>query len=82
MRIGKRDVLTLIWLTAVAILVWWPLWFMLTGAFTASDELSATIGAALSDTGKYATWHLLPSWLTLRSVTELLLDTPQFFAMF
>ena len=81
-RIGKRDVLTLIWLTAVAILVWWPLWFMLTGAFTASDELSATIGAALSDTGKYATWHLLPSWPTLRTVTELLLDTPQFFVMF
>lgn len=69
-------------LCAVALLVWWPLWFLCTGALMPLDELNATIGPALGEAEGLASWHLLPSWPTLQPLAELLLDTPQFFAMF
>ena len=69
-------------LTLLALLVWWPLWFMLMGAVQPVDELNATIGPALGVGTGQAHWTLLPSWPTLQPLTELLLDTPSFFAMF
>lgn len=67
----------------MALSVWWPLWFLFFGALTPADELEATIGPALSDGAAEAVrWQLLPSWPTLQPMVELLLDTPQFFAMF
>ena len=70
-------------LVPAALLIWWPLWFMLTGAAMPQDELLATVGPALGAGGApYASWHLLPSWPTLQPLAELLLDTPQFFIMF
>ena len=65
-----------------ALLVWWPLWFMLTSAFMPADELTATIGPALGLAGGDSVWHLFPSWPTLLPVLSLLLDTPQFFVVF
>ena len=64
--------------------MWWPLWFLVFGALTPSDELAATIGPALGagEAGASARWQLLPSWPTLQSFATLLLDTPEFFAMF
>lgn len=76
-----RALLTAL-LGAAALTVWWPLWFLLFGALTPADELTATIGPALQGTGGLARWQLLPSWPTLQPLAELLLDTPQFFAMF
>ena len=64
-----------------ALLVWWPLWFLLMGALTGTDELGATIGAALSGTGQ-AAWTLLPSAPTLEPIVKLLLDTPEYFTTF
>ncbi len=66
----------------LALLVWWPLWFLCTGALMPLDELEATIGPALGRAEGMVCWHLLPSWPTLQPLMELLLDTPQFFAMF
>ena len=80
MKKGSR--LYYIPLTLLALLVWWPLWFMLMGAVQPVDELNATIGPALGVGTGQAHWTLLPRWPTLQPLTELLLDTPSFFAMF
>ena len=69
-------------LGAAALAVWWPLWFLVFGALTPADELAATIGPALGQAAGQARWQLLPSWPTLQSFATLLLDTPEFFAMF
>lgn len=69
-------------MAALALFVWWPLWFMLTGAFTAGDELAVTLAPALGAAAGAARWHWLPSWPTLRPLVELLLDTPEYFTMF
>lgn len=78
----NRSKLYYIPLTLLALLVWWPLWFMLMGALQPVDELNATIGPALGAGSGQAHWTLLPSWPTLQPLTELLLDTPSFFAVF
>jgi multiple sugar transport system permease protein len=69
-------------LTAVALLVWWVLWFMFMGSLMSLEELNATIGPAMGTAEGSATWPLLPAWPTLQPLVELLLDTPQFFVMF
>ena len=69
-------------LALLALLVWWVLWFMMSGSLMSLEELKATIGPALGETDGNAAWPLLPSWPTLQPIVELLLDTPQFFAMF
>ena len=69
-------------LTALALLVWWVLWFMFTGSLLSLEELNATVGPVLGAADGGATWPLLPSWPTMQPIVELLLDTPQFFVMF
>lgn len=78
-----RKLPVFIILLLAAFPVWWALWFMLTGALMPLDELNTTIGSAMANKSSgYAFWPLLPSWPTLQPLAELLLDTPQFFAMF
>lgn len=73
----------LIPLTALALLVWWVILFMITGSLMSLEELVATIGPAIiPGVEGYSTWPLLPTWPTLQPLTTLLLDTPQFFVMF
>lgn len=82
---GKKHGSTftlIIFLVIAAVPVWWVLWFMLTGSLMPPDELAATVGPALSGQAGRAVWPLLPSWPTLAPLTELLLDTSQFFIMF
>ena len=72
-------------LTAMSLLVWWVIWFMVMGSLMSLEELHGTIGPALSVTDSIqgtSTWPLLPSWPTLQPLVRLLLDTPQFFVMF
>ena len=56
-RRGGHILLSLL-LGAAALLVWWPLWFLVFGALTPSDELAATIGPALGagEAGASARW--------------------------
>ncbi len=82
MRPGLARALLTLGLGAAALTIWWPLWFLFFGALTPADELAANLGPALQDTAGMARWQLLPSWPTLQPLAELLLDTPQFFAMF
>ncbi|MCL2372658.1 MAG: carbohydrate ABC transporter permease [Defluviitaleaceae bacterium] len=69
-------------LSALALLVWWMLWFMVMGSLMSIEELNFTIRPALAGDGGQATWPLLPTWPTLQPLVQLLLDTPQFFVMF
>ncbi|MCL2200203.1 MAG: carbohydrate ABC transporter permease [Defluviitaleaceae bacterium] len=78
----KINFLYFIPLVALALLVWWVIWFMVMGSLMSLEELNATIGPALSDDVGRAVWPLLPTWPTLQPLVELLLDTPQFFVMF
>ncbi len=68
-------------LTLLSLLVWWPVWFLLTGALQSAEELGLTVGPALSGEGS-AVWTLLPTWPTFWPLIELLLDSPGFWATF
>ena len=82
LRLRSGMIVRMSILIALALLVWWVLWFMLMGSLMSLEELNATIGPVLGEADGEATWSLLPSWPTLQPIIELLLDTPQFFVMF
>ena len=79
-RPGK--IMTVAVLFLAALFVWWPLWFMVMGSLMSVEELTMTIGPALTGIEGNSIWPLLPSWPTLQPIAALLLDTPQFFVMF
>ena len=79
-NLGRAVLVLFLLLPALA--VWWPLWFMGTGALMPLDELRAALGPVLQGAEGSAFWPLLPSWPTLQPLAERLLDTPQFFTMF
>lgn len=79
---SRHPVWVWILLFFFALLIWWPLWFLITGAVTPFDELNATIGSVFGLRDGYAFWTIIPTWPTLQPLTELLLDTPQFFTVF
>lgn len=66
----------------VCLLVWIPLWMVITGSFMGVNELENSIGSVITDTNDMANWHILPEYPTLRPYVELLLDSPEFFVMF
>ena len=78
----KKKILFII-LVAISIFMCFPVIFLLAGSFMGVDELTAYLGPVLSEKGKgFVSWGLLPSYPTLKSYIELLLDTPEFFVMF
>lgn len=79
---GKFDILIILFLSVLALVIWWPLWFMITGAIMPLDELRAYLGSVLFGNDGYAYWPLLPSYPTFQPMVELLMDTPEFFVMF
>ena len=88
MTIQKKKALSggaivrMVTLIGLGMLVWWVLWFMLMGSLMSLEELNATVGPSLGTAEGKSSWPLLPSWPTMQPIAELLLDTPQFFAMF
>ncbi len=66
----------------ISLLIWLPLWMMITGSFLGTAELTESIGAVLGYREGYAGWHLIPDYPTMKPYAELLLDTPNFFHMF
>ncbi len=69
-------------LTVLSLLVVLPLWFIITGSFMGSAEIIESFSPVLTETNGKVYWPLLPTYPTLRSYVELLLDTPKFFVMF
>lgn len=66
----------------ISLLIWIPLWMIVTGSFMGITEITTYLGPVLSDEKGYASWNLLPVYPTLKPYVELLLDSPGFFTMF
>lgn len=77
----RRRILKLV-LILLALLVWVPLWMLVSGSLMGSSELAQNLGPVLDGTQGSASWPLLAKYPTLGPYVELLLDTPQFFIMF
>ncbi len=74
--------LTLALLLGLALLICYPIWFGITGAFSSQWELEENLRPVFYQTEDMAKWTLLPRAPTLESLVEVLLDSPGFFPMF
>ncbi len=77
----KKGLLILA-LLALAFVILFPLWFAVTGAFSAQWELEENLSAVFTTEESMASWPLLPKAPALGSMVEVLLDSPDFFTMF
>lgn len=68
-------------LTLLALLVWWPCWYILMGTLQSPEELNLTVGPVLSGEG-HAIWTILPTWPTVQPMVQLMLDSPGFWDTF
>jgi ABC-type sugar transport system, permease component len=74
--------LAMITLTISSMLILIPLWMVISGSFMGTGEITRNLAPVLSDSKGYAFWPIIPQYPTLRPYVELLLDSPEFFAMF
>lgn len=77
----KRKVLWLL-LGMFTLVMLLPVWIAVTGAFSAQWELTENLRPVLGNGQGLAKWTLLPQSPTLRSLVQVLLDSPAFFTMF
>ena len=66
----------------LSFLICFPIWVAITGTFSAQWELEMNLSPVFAGTEETANWPLLPAAPTLKSLVEVLLDSPGFFAMF
>lgn len=81
MKRFRRAIVFFLLLTLAAVVAF-PIWFAVTGAFSSQWELEEKLGPVFQNLGGDASWSLLPLAPTLRSLAEVLLDSPDFFTMF
>ena len=81
MKTVKKGVV-LAALLVLSVLICYPIWFAVTGAFSSQWELEENLSPLFSIGQEMAAWPLLPEAPTLRSLVEVLLDSPGFFSMF
>lgn len=77
-----KRVLSLAILFSISLLIWLPIWMMITGSFMGLTEITTYLGPALNDKKGYVYWNIFPTYPTLKPYVELLLDSPNFFTMF
>lgn len=77
-----RRLPVLAFLCLLGLLAVGPVIFLFSGVLMSQRELGENLGPVLSEAKGFASWTLLPRSPTLRSVVELLLDSPEFFHMF
>lgn len=77
-----RKVLLAAALSLLTLLICVPIWIAVTGAFSAQWELERNLAPVFTGAEGQAKWPVLPSAPTLKSLVEVLLDSPGFFAMF
>ncbi len=82
MKANRKRLLPLAILFLLALVVWLPLWTLLTGALTPTSEIKERLSGVLGASEGLAQWRFLPDRITFRHVVELLLDTPEFFRVF
>ncbi|WP_130863355.1 carbohydrate ABC transporter permease [Bacilliculturomica massiliensis] len=78
---GKGRIRTGI-LLVIAAVVCMPLVMLIGGSFMGGDEIAEKIGPVLAEREGRAEFFLFPQYPTLQGFVELLLDSPEFFAMF
>ncbi|MEG0296468.1 MAG: carbohydrate ABC transporter permease [Clostridium sp.] len=66
----------------LAIFMCLPIILIISGSFMGIDELMLHLGPVLSKMEGYAVWSWFPQYPTLKSIVQLLLDTPEFFVMY
>lgn len=79
-KLGKFTEIIL--LILLALLVCYPIWFAITGAFSSQWELQENLSPIFAKTEEMASWTLLPQAPTFKSLVEVLLDSPEFYTMF
>lgn len=77
----KRILLPML-LAIFLFMIVFPIWVAVTGVFTAQWELEKNLTPVFAGTEGIAQWSLLPDAPTLKSLVEVLLDSPGFFVMF
>lgn len=78
----KKSLLPLVFPGILALFVWLPLVFLISGSLMGSEELTENLAPVLGSAAGQVQWTLLPRYPTLRPYVELLLDSPEFFVMF
>lgn len=83
-RTGDRIKQILLWLifAALALIVLYPIVFLLAGSIMGNDELGSYFGAVFLGKNGYAKFPLLPKFPTLQHYIEVFMDSPGFFVMF
>lgn len=82
MKTKRWNPVSFVLLFLLALLVWMPLWMLLTGTLTPTRELGERLSGVLGASGELASWRVLPERVTFRHFVALLLDTPEFFRVF
>lgn len=77
-----RKTLLFTILALLSLLICYPVWIAVTGTFSAQWELDANLSPVFMDAEGMAQWPGLPAAPTLKSLVEVLLDSPGFFTMF
>lgn len=76
---------TAVWIFLCAVLclpMLLPLFMLFSGSLMGQNEAVKALGPVFSGADGYAYWPLLPQYPTLKGHIELMLDSPEFFAMF
>lgn len=75
--------LVLIILVILAVIVCYPVVFLLSGSVMGTGELKNALLPMTADSSEgFVAWRLIPFYPTLKSYFEILLDSPEFFTMF
>lgn len=77
----KNNIVKIL-IIALAILMCAPLILLISGSFMGLGELREHLAPVLTGGDGYVSWTLFPKYPTLKSIVELLLDTPEFFVMY
>ena len=78
----KKKTVVLVILVILAICMCIPLVFIFSGSLMDSSELNELLSPVLGNGEGFVDLRLLPMYPTLRSIVELLLDSPKFFVMY
>ena len=69
-------------LLVIAVVICFPVFFLIVGSLMGTDELTRYLGPVLGQADGFAGWALLPTYPTFKAYIQLLLDSPEFFVMF
>ncbi len=78
----KKEMIAKTFVILVGCVLMLPVFCLFSGSFFGSWELAYHLSAVLDNKDGYANWSLLPQYPSITSYKKLLLETPEFYAMF